>query len=403
MKVTSTLGLICLGLIVACNTEKRVELDFSDPEIADSTGAIFVDGELFTGVGYTLNDSGSVKAEFRFVDGRKNGEFRNFSPSGNLLFTGSFKDGEKDGLWREYMNAETDQWEDTWSESATHFKELTYANGLQTGLTSIYRSEDSTLFKVYKEGINSNGESCYLDTVYEYFSSGALAAVTYYPDSNNVDTFMETYFENGNVEYQIQKHQHVPTRYQRMLRELNLANRKYNLDADLTAFSNDDSIVLKVISYQQFNEQGRKIKSFKGSPALEEAYSMLEDYLPLLQLQELTNLFGGSNSSLFGSSSSSSSGYSSYGSSSNSNSSSACHACNRSFNFKVWKGKAHGWSNVKESRPGYVKCGNCDGYGFTDEYDHFNYANPTTRKTCTNSRCQNGWLVCNSCYGKGSR
>ena len=401
MSKVHNLSIAFLFLAIGCNTEKRVELDFTQPDLNDSTGVVLYQDELFEGIGFTKNDSGWVQTETQYRAGKKDGEHRSFGPTGELMFSAKYMENKKQGEWREYLNVETNTWEDYWTKGSTHYRQALYDNDEKTGVIKIFRSEDSTVFKVYQEGINSQGASFYMDTVYEYFPSGALSAVTYYPDSSNKETFLETYFENGNVEYRIRKHQNVPARYRRMLRELKQANREYNLDADFTGFTMEDSVVLKVVDYQRYNENGKRIENRKGAPQLEEAYSMLQDYLPLLQLQALTNLFGGSSSGLFGSSSSSNS----FGSSSNSSSSrstSACHACNRTFNFKEWKGKAHGWSNFKESRPGYVKCGLCDGYGFTDEYHPMDYANPTTRKRCTNSRCQNGWQVCHNCHGKGS-
>lgn len=75
-----------------------------------------------------------------------------------------------------------------------------------------------------------------------------------------------------------------------------------------------------------------------------------------------------------------------------------CSNCDRNFNFQEWKGKSRGWAWFSEKRLGFVKCGLCRGYGFTDEN---NYSRGVNRKRCNSSTCQNGWKECYICFGTG--
>jgi len=77
-----------------------------------------------------------------------------------------------------------------------------------------------------------------------------------------------------------------------------------------------------------------------------------------------------------------------------------CTSCDRTFRFRVWNWKSRGWKTPYEKKLGYVKCSGCIGYGFTETY-HLG-ADPTTKK-CHVSTCNNGWVECGKCYGKGQK
>jgi hypothetical protein len=77
-----------------------------------------------------------------------------------------------------------------------------------------------------------------------------------------------------------------------------------------------------------------------------------------------------------------------------------CSKCNKNFKFRIWKGGQHasgnywgGWADEEDSKPGFVKCSGCNGYGVNWNYDN-NLGSPVS-KPCYVSRCSGGWLPCN--------
>lgn len=76
-----------------------------------------------------------------------------------------------------------------------------------------------------------------------------------------------------------------------------------------------------------------------------------------------------------------------------------CYNCNKEFDFRVFNPNG-GYSNVKDSKKGYVKCSNCDyGNHWTGSYLH-NYKDPILEK-CYVGTCKNGWIQCGVCHGTG--
>ncbi len=82
--------------------------------------------------------------------------------------------------------------------------------------------------------------------------------------------------------------------------------------------------------------------------------------------------------------------------SSNNNSS----ECNKKFKFRIWKGGQYssgnywgGWADEETSKPGFVKCPSCNGYGVNWDYDN-NEGRPRS-KNCYNNSCNGGWVPCN--------
>ena len=79
-----------------------------------------------------------------------------------------------------------------------------------------------------------------------------------------------------------------------------------------------------------------------------------------------------------------------------------CTSCDRTFQFTVWNWNSRGWKTHNEKKLGYVKCGGCRGYGYTESY-HGGGKNDVTRKKCHVFSCNNGWDKCSKCYGKGQK
>ena len=79
-----------------------------------------------------------------------------------------------------------------------------------------------------------------------------------------------------------------------------------------------------------------------------------------------------------------------------------CTSCDRTFRFRVWNWKSRGWKTPYEKKLGYEKCGGCSGYGFSESY-HGGGKDDVTRKNCHVSGCNQGWVECRKCYGKGQK
>lgn len=110
------------------------------------------------------------------------------------------------------------------------------------------------------------------------------------------------------------------------------------------------------------------------------------------------NTLNGSFSSY--SSSGSSSSYSSSSGSSRPSSNNNSSECNKKFKFRIWKGGQYssgnywgGWADEETSKPGFVKCPSCNGYGVNWDYDN-NEGRPRSKK-CYNNSCNGGWVPCN--------
>ena len=80
-----------------------------------------------------------------------------------------------------------------------------------------------------------------------------------------------------------------------------------------------------------------------------------------------------------------------------------CTSCDRTFQFTVWNWNSRGWKTHNEKKLGYVKCGGCRGYGYTESYHGKGYTNGVTTKKCHVLSCNNGWDKCSKCYGKGQK
>ena len=82
--------------------------------------------------------------------------------------------------------------------------------------------------------------------------------------------------------------------------------------------------------------------------------------------------------------------------SSNSSSQNKSSDCNKKFKFRIWKGGQYssgnywgGWADEEVSKPGFVKCSGCNGYGV-----NWNYNNGPVSTPCHVSLCNGGWLPC---------
>ena len=79
-----------------------------------------------------------------------------------------------------------------------------------------------------------------------------------------------------------------------------------------------------------------------------------------------------------------------------------CTSCDRTFRFQVWNWNGRGWKSTYEKKPGSVKCSGCKGYGYSEDYHGGGKDDVTTTK-CHVSGCNNGWVECRKCYGKGQK
>ena len=390
---TKACGLLVVIVMLskACS-DGHIDLTANKEHFETKGEILYFKGDPFTGTGVYTYDNGQIQTELPYNKGVLDGARRDFDREGKLLVERSYLSGKKNGVWCEYKTETGDDWQIDFPDSAYYFKTITYAEGKIASRSRVFYCKDSTLAKDFQEYERGDGEIVVVDTLYEYNNKGNVSAWSYYPDTSNEYTDAIVYFDNGNVHRKVKKHLNVIANTLRKWNALEDATKEFNLDIDLSDYLSSDSVALKIISYQEYNDKGRLTKNIKGTAELDKVYAELQQLLPLLRLQKQIDALNGYTSSVQ---------QRSYSSSSRSSKAKACYTCNREFTFKEWKGKSHGWANFKEKRPGYVKCNMCDGYGFTDEYHPTNYSNPTTRTRCTNRSCQNGWVQCRTCYGKG--
>jgi hypothetical protein len=76
----------------------------------DESGAIdtigdYVDG-LMSGTWRTYWPDGTARSEMRFENGRQTGESVDWGPDGRTCVVGQWMNGERDGVWREYVDGE---------------------------------------------------------------------------------------------------------------------------------------------------------------------------------------------------------------------------------------------------------------------------------------------------------
>lgn len=87
-------------------------------------------------------------------------------------------------------------------------------------------------------------------------------------------------------------------------------------------------------------------------------------------------------------------GYSSGGTAQKNNSNSPayenCIYCNQLFDFYVWG--TWGPNKVQDTKPGWIKCSSCRGYGVNEEYSHD--AGGVVATKCSYLGCVNGWKEC---------
>lgn len=82
-----------------------------------------------------------------------------------------------------------------------------------------------------------------------------------------------------------------------------------------------------------------------------------------------------------------------------------CSYCDKTFKFRYWKGGQHstggwwgGWDDAIETKPGWIKCTSCQGYGLNWDYEYGR--GPSSKKCYTN--CNGGWKTCNECYSSSN-
>ena len=83
-----------------------------------------------------------------------------------------------------------------------------------------------------------------------------------------------------------------------------------------------------------------------------------------------------------------------------------CYACNRKIKFRIWSGGQHnsgrcygGWKDEENTKPGFVKCTGCIGYGVNWDYDGSCPVSKPCNYNCSGG--SGGWVKCSICYGKG--
>jgi len=103
------------------------------------------DGELYTGM-LENKENGQRISEIAIVDGLRNGEAKYYYASGQLMETGTFKNGQKDGKWLRYnetgitiglaiyhLDKKNGTWM-VWDDTGKKRFEMHYNMGVKTGV-----------------------------------------------------------------------------------------------------------------------------------------------------------------------------------------------------------------------------------------------------------------------------
>lgn len=125
--------------ISGCNTQSKINIE----SLIVREGVLFKSNETnpFTGVAFDIFSNGQKKLEYMIKNGRKNGSYKQWDESGNLLESGSYVNGTKDGQWTLYRD-----------NKKKH--EINYVNGIEDGRFISWNENGD----VIEEGYFKNGE-----------------------------------------------------------------------------------------------------------------------------------------------------------------------------------------------------------------------------------------------------
>ncbi|WP_300394405.1 hypothetical protein [Fusobacterium sp.] len=143
------------------------------------------------------------------VEKEKNGEYKLYSPKGNLVLDYNYKDGEFDGIQREY-----------YLDSKDILSEKNYKNGVPIGEhITYYKNGKIETYKRYGDNERREADITYDNTgkkekyfekkgdvsFYEDYKNGKLTKKSelYFSGDEVVKSYEETYYDNGNLKNKV--------------------------------------------------------------------------------------------------------------------------------------------------------------------------------------------------------
>lgn len=150
-------------------------------------------------------ENGKIQQHMLMSQGKKDGPYRQYDPSGNLISEGTFKTDSMEGKWTSYWNNGAIQaiswYKDNkregkvveYNEQGVKEVEIEFQANQVNGLVQVFYPSGKVMRKGYKKLNVTEG---WWD---EYYENEKLKSHEHFKDGKN-DGLIETYFDNGQVE-----------------------------------------------------------------------------------------------------------------------------------------------------------------------------------------------------------
>ncbi len=171
--------LVCLILLASCT--QRIDYLKELPSIKIMEGMVYYKGTPFTGELFQNDESGQLEFERNYKDGIRDGSYKQYFENGQLEMEGNYKDGKDNGLFKQY------------NENGQLKMEGNYKDGIKDGFFVGYFENGQLEFeRNYKDGEK--------DGLYkQYYENGQLEMEGNYKDGDKYGLYKQ-YYENGQLE-----------------------------------------------------------------------------------------------------------------------------------------------------------------------------------------------------------
>ena len=173
-------------LLVGCSENRVLYDDLTNKGTKDSP-TMYIEGKLFSGVGFDVYPNGQLKFEYNFKNGKANGPQKIWFESGQLYREFNTKDGEMDGLSSEY------------NYEGKFYRQKTYKKGELNGLWAKYYNNGQLKVK----GTIKDGKEVGLWQ--EYYEHGQLYRENVMNKDGKADGLGKEYHENGQLYREVMK------------------------------------------------------------------------------------------------------------------------------------------------------------------------------------------------------
>jgi hypothetical protein len=424
------------------------EADFINNAISGNCKITRPTGDIYEGVYFSETDLG--KGTIKYSNGEKyDGDWKGFSKDGKgklvsndgFVYEGNWSKNFKDGLFLKYrIGGYANRVELTYNNDVPESNNQKiwennqlYFTGDPNGYATITRN--GTTYQGYVINYNPNGQGKFINENGDIIESNFINSK---PEGN-----FKIIYKNGSVFEGIAKngvidgpatltnpdgsYEKGEYKNNEFIKNDMYFNSKNNSQDKNTLSSNGNQIKFKYISNStsECKGCGKKYNCKKKTPtSLELEKKMMEAFLSNSDFNLLSTIVDVLSSGVLfsqdeqkiaelterqkgiykidlydcpdycSSCETKGNGYTSGGSSQKNNSNSPvyenCIYCNESFDFYVWKG-SWGPDKVKDTKPGWIKCSSCRGYGVNEEYSHDAGGVVSTKCCCG---CVNGWKEC---------